>query len=673
MRTVAAGHARRLAARGPIAMGVAVLAGILATGWGVSVLLDVQAGPATGRGVRLASCLIAIGWAMVWAYRSAGVAAGPRRAAIHIALLTAGGVAGETAAAWGLPGVGLTWVAVAGGAAVWWTSRSFSAAPRWRLVAVLMASLVAAGAVDWFLVRRAWWFAATGLTGVLVLGCGFVVGLAVIRGALARATGIAAVARTVVDEAVRMRIALALVVLLIVLVPTLPLVLDHSERLEYRVQFFINWALGGTGLILALLTIFLGCGSVCGDIDSNRIHMTLVKPLERWEYLVGKWLGIVLFDLLLLGLAGAGTFTFVQLLGGTLATDEADRGAVDSQVLTARETVAPRHDRPDEYEASISAAIDQLQKDDPDAFARDPAGARRRIREEFEWVWHTVTPDKVSVYVFDVLSRPWAGGDGTIQLQLKPRVTNVDVDMADVRFAIWINDRPWPMQDGRHVEQQMTSLTKHVLDLPAEAIDERGVLTLKIENRNLVPAGETVPTAITFPPGDGLRVMRQVGGFTGNFLRCLMVTWCKLALVAAAAVASAALLNFPTAVLASLVIYFAALGSGFLRDALGEYNVLGTTALSATTERLIAAGEFAGSWRLYEAWRMMLGFVTDVVLAVLPAFSDYPAVSALATGIAIPLVDVWTCFLTIGVAYPVAIGLAGWLAFERRDLIRSLT
>jgi hypothetical protein len=318
-------------------------------------------------------------------------------------------------------------------------------------------------------------------------------------------------------------------------------------------------------------------------------------------------------------------------------------------VLTARTPVAPEHDKPEEYEAAIDAAIRRLEEDDPDGFARNPEAARRRISHEYDWEWHTVTPDMVSTFVFSGLAA--AKDAPTVQLQLKPRVNNVDIDLADVRFALWLNGRPWPMVAGVHQEQTLPSLAVSVLDLPTEFIDEAGTLKVTFANRNLVPAGETRPTAITLPPGDGLRLLYRTGGFGPNLVRCLAVIWCKLALVAAAGVAAAAMLGFPTAVLLALVIYAGALGSGFLRDALGEYNVVADS-------------------RFYEAGRMLLGFVTDVTLRVLPAFSDYDAVGSLATGIEVPGRAVLACCATIGLAYPLLLVVGGWLVFDRRDLVR---
>jgi hypothetical protein len=536
----------------------------------------------------------------------------------------------------------------------------------------LGGGLLAAGAVVSLMVALGWHSAATGVVGVVGMTVGCVAGLAVIRWLLSAGNGVVGVARAVVEEALRMRAALALLAVLVAAVPTLPLVLDHSERLHYRVQFLLQWALGGAGVILGLLTIFLACGTVCGDIDTNRIHMTFSKPLRRWEYLLGKWLGIVVFDLLLVALAGAGTYTFVRTLAATPASDAADRAAVDRQVLAARAAIAPGHESPAEFDAAVAATIAQREKDDPAAFARGAAAIRDRIRWELEWLWHTVTPDMISTFVFTGLAQPGTPGPD-VQLQLRPRATNVDVDMADVRFALWVNERPWPVQDGRHVEQTLASGATHVIDIPGDAIGDSGTLKLTIANRNLVPAGETRATAITFPPGDGLRLYRRVGGFEGNFLRCLGLIWAKLALVAAVGVAAGTGLGFPTAALLSLLIAVTALGSGFLRDALGSYNVVADSAIGAAGKRLAEAAELGGQFRLYEAFRMLLGFVADAVLWIVPSFADFPAVSDLAAGIAIPAGRVLACGLKIGVVFPALLGLVGWAILERRDLVRSAT
>lgn len=496
-------------------------------------------------------------------------------------------------------------------------------------------------------------------------------GLALVRRLLANGSGMASVAGAVIDEAVRMRSTLVLLLVLVASLPVLPLALDPTERLSYRVQFLLTWMLGGTSLILGLLTAFLACGTICGDIDSSRVHMTLAKPLGRHEYLLGKWLGIVLYDLVLLAVAGGGTYLLVTFVAAGAAATPADRDAVDREVLVARREIQPTPDAPEEYEAGIAAAIARLEADAPDVFVANPVAARQRIRREYEWQWHTIAADMETTYVFRGAGRSDAGTG--YQLQLDPRANNVGVDFADVRFAIWLNDRPWPLTGGEQVEQTLGTRVRHVIDLPADRVREASDLRIRFANRNLIPPGETRPTAITFPPGDGLTLLVRVGGFEGNFVRCLAIMWSKLALVAAVGVAAGAIFDLPLAILVTVVIFFGSLGNEFFQEALGRYDIVADSAWERTRERMAFAGEFLSKGRFYEAFRMLFGFVTDGVLAVLPSFAADAAIPRLTAGIAIPLGDVIRRFVVFGGVYPVTVGVIGWLIFDRRDLVRSST
>jgi hypothetical protein len=438
----------------------------------------------------------------------------------------------------------------------------------------------------------------------------------------------------------------------------------------YRVQFLVMWNLGGAFVLLSLLTVFLACGSICGDIASGRIHMSLTKPLDRWEYLVGKWLGLVLYNLLLVALVGIGSYSLLRMLADGPTAEQADREAVARQVLVARRSVRPTRDDPEAYAAAVDAAIEQRAKDDPEGFAADRAAAVARIRREFDRQWMTVTSDMVSTFVFRELGTQ---GDAAadVQLQMDPRALNVDIDYSDVAFAMWFNDRPWPVRDGEAAEQKLPSRARHVYDLPAAIVSESDELRLRIANRNLIPPGESRATSITFPTGDGLLILVRTGSFESNFLRCLVILWLKLAVVAAVSVAAGAMFDFPSAVLASLVVYAAAIGSDFFRDSLGIYNVVSDSAWGQASERMSYAARYAVEGRGYDVFRMLLGFVTDVLFWVLPSFSSDGAITRLATGIAIPWTAVAARLVLFGAVYPAAFGFLGWVVLDRRDLVKT--
>ena len=61
--------------------------------------------------------------------------------------------------------------------------------------------------------------------------------------------------------------------------------------------FFGMWS-----LCTAFLGLFLGAVALATEIRTQTIVPVLVRPIRRWAYLVGKWLGTQLFVCLLLGL-----------------------------------------------------------------------------------------------------------------------------------------------------------------------------------------------------------------------------------------------------------------------------------------------------------------------------------------------------------------------------------
>lgn len=145
---------------------------------------------------------------------------------------------------------------------------------------------------------------ALSIVGIVSLTVGLFAGIALLRLVFSGSLPVVGVARVIVEEAIGTRLSILLAVLVIVTLPTLPLLLDPSERLAYRIQFFLAWSLSGSAVLLSIMSIALCCSSVCGDIESRRIHMSLSKPLQRWEYVLGKWLGIVALQMVLVALTG---------------------------------------------------------------------------------------------------------------------------------------------------------------------------------------------------------------------------------------------------------------------------------------------------------------------------------------------------------------------------------
>jgi hypothetical protein len=98
---------------------------------------------------------------------------------------------------------------------------------------------------------------------------------------------------------------------------------------------------------------------------------------------------------------------------------------------------------------------------------------------------------------------------------------------------------------------------------------------------------------------------------------------------------------------------------------------VGESTWGRVVDRMTLAAGSLREQQFYEAFRMLLGFVSDFVLWLLPSLTSDAATRRLATGITIPWADVLTRLALLCVAYPLALGAMGWLVFDRRDLVRS--
>lgn len=520
-----------------------------------------------------------------------------------------------------------------------------------------------------------WQAAAISIVGMLAMAVGFIIGIFVLRQILSGNHPVIGVARTIVEEAIGTRLSILLVMLVVITLPMLPLLLDPAERLAYRLQFFLTWALSAASVLLALMTIALVCSSVCGDIESRRIHLSLSKPLRRWEYLFGKWLGVVLLDAMLVSLAGIGIYGFALSLARIPAQDVEDRLAVDEQVLTARDRARPVHPRGEEFEKSVAATIEEIRRDDPATFDKDPIGARKRILSQRIHEWHTVTADTVSSFVFNGLD-PQRIRAPVVQLRLQPFADNSNISEAEVRFVLWLNDRPYPVNNGKHEEYTFPVARIHTINLPTSSISEDGTLRVTIANRNHVMPGEEFPTIIAFTPGEGLEILYRVGGFSWNFARGLVIVWSKLAMLAAVATAAAAWLKFPIAFLTGAMVFVTAAASAFFADAIDIYTGLDNreaTIVSMLRLRLKMLGDCLAQGAWWDATKTVWSFAADAFLTLVPSFGHYDSITQVGTGRVVPVSEVTTGVIVLGVAYPVVLLLLGWMLLERRDLVSGTT
>jgi len=111
---------------------------------------------------------------------------------------------------------------------------------------------------------------------------------------------IIAIAKTTVGEAVRRKVLLIILllgVLLLTIVPSLSVLSTRSESSTMIASMFAIQRLTSM-LIAIILTIYM----IPNEIERRTIYTILSKPVQRWQFLVGKYFGAVsaLFLMILL-------------------------------------------------------------------------------------------------------------------------------------------------------------------------------------------------------------------------------------------------------------------------------------------------------------------------------------------------------------------------------------
>jgi Cu-processing system permease protein len=103
---------------------------------------------------------------------------------------------------------------------------------------------------------------------------------------------VAVVALNTFREAVRDRVLYNLVFFALLMMAAAILVGQISIGIENIV--IITLGLSAISVIGLLIAVFIGVGMIWKEIDKRTLYALLAKPVRRWEFLVGKFAGLVL-------------------------------------------------------------------------------------------------------------------------------------------------------------------------------------------------------------------------------------------------------------------------------------------------------------------------------------------------------------------------------------------
>lgn len=150
-----------------------------------------------------------------------------------------------------------------------------------------------------------------------------------------------AVSTNTIRQAVRMKVAAVFILLLLVLLPLMGLTATGDGTLKGRLQTFVSYGLSLTGLLLSLLTIIVSIYAITSDIEHRQIYTVVTKPIRRYQIILGKVLGVIVLDLVLLVLFAGIVFGVTSLMPRFVNATDEERQEARNEFYTARASLVP--------------------------------------------------------------------------------------------------------------------------------------------------------------------------------------------------------------------------------------------------------------------------------------------------------------------------------------------
>lgn len=457
-----------------------------------------------------------------------------------------------------------------------------------------------------------------------------------------------AIARNLISEALRMKVAVSFLVLLTAILVSLPLLMKGDGTLAGRVQTFLSYSFWSLGFILGMLTIFVACNSLAADVADKHVYLSATKPIARWQILLGKWVGVAVLDLVLLVVGGGmifGTVSYMRTLPGT---HDRDHQVLETEVLTSRAGVRVRLPV-EEFNAAIERQIERLREEG--RLSAGEADAQRAVREqkyaELVRDFRTVEPGFARSWLFEDL-RVARDPQRLVHVRYKFSLSR-EPPLTNMRFFWLFGDRgKGARQYRRDVEDPQDQVRS--VEVPADAIGNDGSLLVTLVNRDPDDPSLVFPARITFEGPRDLELLYKVGTFPGNFARALAIIYCRLLFLAVLGLFAASFLGFPVACLVSFTVYFAASLSGFIGESI----------------QMIP--ELQNVRDPFEYLSLALKPIVIGFMWFIPRLSDYDPIGTLIDGRVVTLRWVLMAIAQLVLIRTTVVGVIAVLIFRRREL-----
>ena len=429
-------------------------------------------------------------------------------------------------------------------------------------------------------------------------------------------TAFNAIVKLTLRNALRSHIFQLLLGLLVLCAVALPMTVSGSgEGARAYIQIALKYSLGTVGFILALSTVWIASLVMTQDVESYQLHMVVAKPVSRLKIFLAKYLSVVLLHAVLLLLAGITIFAVVLYRFGKNDFPAEEKSRIENEVMVGRRVYFPKP--PDMEKLTREALAQQLEEMKKAGRGRVTADAaemekdiRNGLSEEMLRQRSEVLFRKFGEWEYENLPKNMTN---PIYLRYRLYVGKIDTEAQRNTTGWWVGffeEKKQSIGNGQEIEQAVPVAEEdftrtwrplspspeqnyagefHEKVLPASVIDRAGKVNLRYINI------DNAQDKVYFQTIDGPKLLIKVTGFTGNFVRGLIVILLMLMVYAGISCCAAAAFSMPTSIFTVL-----------------SYMFLGSVApLVMTTSQLADPSKYTGYW---------IGKVAMLIVAPLQEF-----------------------------------------------------
>lgn len=372
-----------------------------------------------------------------------------------------------------------------------------------------------------------------------------------------------AVAKNSFVSAMRMKAAVVFMLLLIVLLPIMSLTTTGDGTLKGRVQSFISYGLGLTSLLLSIITIVVSCYTLSAEIKHKQIYGVVTKPVRRYQIVLGKVLGIVVMDLLLLFVFASVIYALSLQMYKFKKTSPEEIAELQNEFFTARASLKMTVD---EQMIAVRAqqAFDELKKNRQLDENKSPQAIMKELKDTIRHSMFSAEPGGMVIWEFNNV-KPFAKND-MLFIRLKFNASQVAPD--NLFYGVWYVGDYRQVQYAQEqaktpiyaVPRKDVAKTVREFQVPADAVAADGYLAVVFYNE---PVNNST---IVFTEDEGLEVLYKAGTFTGNYCRAVLIIFVRLIFFAVLGVSLTTWLGFPVAIFFCFVVFFTGVINGFVTN-----------------------------------------------------------------------------------------------------------